>query len=688
VVGISALCGVYADGHAATRTWTGGSSTLWSAASNWGGVAPSTGDDLVFPEGAGNTSNTNDFAAGTAFRSITVNGSYTILGNRVTLTGADALTLRSTTVASATFAAPVTVTNVAATIATTQVDGLALDATIGPITIAGGALSLSIAGSLATVNFSGTIDETTTATITKSGNGIAVLNADNAYTGATTVNHGYLGVGANLGLGAGSNSPIDGTVVNAGGTLFLAGTSNIANERIELNGAGQSGNGAFQTQSGSGATRWGGDVVLNTANIAMNLLGASLTIAGRITGPGDFQFGRSVVTISNPLNDYAGTTVIGNPAGGTTVLKVGADDVIPNGSPVSILAGGTLDLDNRLEVIASVSGVGVVDKIGSLILAGNASTTFDGIFVGNGGVTKTGTGTLTLNGFSNTSFLTFNLNAGTTVVNGTIGANVLVGGSGTLAGTGSAGFVATFAGSAATIAPGAVALPGLFSVLSLQLVAGNTLALQLNGLTAGTQYDQLATAYGLTLVGCTLSVTLGFAPPAGSVFRIIDNKSPSQVGGTFAGLPEGAVLPAGGTRLRIAYTGGDGNDVTLTVLPTITITPSSLAGGMVGVGYSAVLSATGGTPPYVWSISGGALPPGLALNPATGAISGSPTMAGAFNFTVTASDNDLGLGSVPLSIVVAPAAATQPIPALGPAALGLLAFLMATLGFGATRSRR
>lgn len=40
------------DASAATRTWTGTTSGSWSVASNWGGTAPVTGDDLVFPAGA------------------------------------------------------------------------------------------------------------------------------------------------------------------------------------------------------------------------------------------------------------------------------------------------------------------------------------------------------------------------------------------------------------------------------------------------------------------------------------------------------------------------------------------------------------------------------------------------------------------------------------------------------------
>lgn len=52
------------------------------------------------------------------------------------------------------------------------------------------------------------------------------------------------------------------------------------------------------------------------------------------------------------------------------------------------------------------------------------------------------------------------------------------------------------------------------------------------------------------------------------------------------------------------------------------------------------LEATDGTTPYTWAITSGALPPGLALTPGTGAISGTPTSDGSYNFTIQATDSD------------------------------------------------
>jgi uncharacterized protein with beta-barrel porin domain/carbon monoxide dehydrogenase subunit G len=74
--------------------------------------------------------------------------------------------------------------------------------------------------------------------------------------------------------------------------------------------------------------------------------------------------------------------------------------------------------------------------------------------------------------------------------------------------------------------------------------------------------------------------------------------------------------------------------------PTISISPSVLSAFIAGSAYSQTISATGGTAPYTYAITAGSLPAGLSLNTSTGVISGTPTNPGAYNFTVTATDDN------------------------------------------------
>lgn len=78
-----------------------------------------------------------------------------------------------------------------------------------------------------------------------------------------------------------------------------------------------------------------------------------------------------------------------------------------------------------------------------------------------------------------------------------------------------------------------------------------------------------------------------------------------------------------------------------------------------GVSYSQILTGAGGTAPYSWSIVAGALPPGLSLSNG-GVISGTPTTASTFNFTVRITDATAAFSDKPLSILVSATDVTPP----------------------------
>jgi hypothetical protein len=94
------------------------------------------------------------------------------------------------------------------------------------------------------------------------------------------------------------------------------------------------------------------------------------------------------------------------------------------------------------------------------------------------------------------------------------------------------------------------------------LVSGDLL-IELDGLVAGTEFDQLLVMGNVSLAG-DLTLDLGFAPTLGDMFTIIDNQGVNAVSGTFT---QGSSISAGGVSFGIDYGGGDGNDVVLRVVP-------------------------------------------------------------------------------------------------------------------------
>ncbi|MDR2174217.1 MAG: Ig domain-containing protein [Burkholderiales bacterium] len=116
-------------------------------------------------------------------------------------------------------------------------------------------------------------------------------------------------------------------------------------------------------------------------------------------------------------------------------------------------------------------------------------------------------------------------------------------------------------------------------------------------------------------------------------------------------------------------------------IPPPTITTASLAGGTIGATYNQTLVATGGTS-ITWSIDAGSLPDGLSLNPSTGAITGTPTAVGTFNFTVRAANSGVPDATQTFSITIrAATSSVTSIPTLNSAGLVLLALLLGGLAF-------
>ena len=145
---------------------------------------------------------------------------------------------------------------------------------------------------------------------------------------------------------------------------------------------------------------------------------------------------------------------------------------------------------------------------GNLTVNQLTDTTYGGSLGGAVSLIKEGAGSLTLGGASTTSG-SVAVNGGTLIVDGTLSGSLVSVNGGTLKGIGT---LANLTGNAGgTIAPGDSA--GVLAVANdFGLQAGAHLTLELNGLIAGTQYDQLTVGGNVTLGGDLAGSTLGFSP--------------------------------------------------------------------------------------------------------------------------------------------------------------------------------
>lgn len=105
--------------------------------------------------------------------------------------------------------------------------------------------------------------------------------------------------------------------------------------------------------------------------------------------------------------------------------------------------------------------------------------------------------------------------------------------------------------------------------------------------------------------------------------------------------------------------------------PSLELPAASLPNGLIGQAYAQNIGpASGGTAPYAYAVTAGALPPGLSLASASGAVTGTPGALGTFNFSVTATDSSTGTGPYTASQAFSITVVDLP-PTAGPTSLGL-----------------
>lgn len=173
----------------------------------------------------------------------------------------------------------------------------------------------------------------------------------------------------------------------------------------------------------------------------------------------------------------------------------------------------------------------------------------------------------------------------------------------------------------------------------------------------------------------TITVTGGTAP---FTFAKTSGSLPPGLSLSSAGVLSGTPSAAGTFNFTVQATDALGctgsRSYSIQICPVIAVAPPTLAPGTTGVSYAATLTGTGGSAPYTFA-SSGALPPGLTLTTA-GVLSGTPTVAGTYNFSVTATDSNGCTGTTSYSLQIVCPAGLAFTPAAGalPAATAAQAY--------------
>ncbi|QYM79384.1 autotransporter-associated beta strand repeat-containing protein [Horticoccus luteus] len=310
------------------------------------------------------------------------------LGGNVTLSGADSFS----------FSGPATLTG-------TRTLTVNTDTTLsGAIGETGGARGLTKAG---------------TSTLTLSG------AAANTYTGTTTVNAGTLllnkssgnAIAGNLVVGDGigtdtvrllaSNQIADSAniTVNASGVLDLNNYSDtvaaltVAGGAAITTGTGTLTLGGNVTHTGTGSTAAtiSGNLALGattrTITVGDSAAADDLSISANISGSGGLTKAGAGTLVLGGTNTFTGPMTVN---AGT--VRTDAVNALGTGSALTVAAGATLDLNNYNQTVGSLAASGTIALGSATLTAGgdNSSTTVDGVISGSGGLTKTGTGTLSL----------------------------------------------------------------------------------------------------------------------------------------------------------------------------------------------------------------------------------------------------------------------------------------------------
>jgi uncharacterized repeat protein (TIGR01451 family) len=398
------------------------------------------------------------------------------------------------------------------------------------------------------------------------GSGITFYGISHTLTAASSIS------------GAGGVQFAYGGWFNLAGTYNVTGNTNVTGGLVNFTGTVTSTGKLWVQTNGSASFNTPAPATVQEVDFSSGGLGAEGTV--NITGPMNFSNG--TLSGSGTMNvgglfTWRGGSMSGsgitNANGGMTLdsgpVTLTSERTLNNsgtatwtagninsgqGAVFNNLASGTFDIQVDAALVYNQGGTATqFNNAGTLTKsAGAGTTTFSGVTFNNTGTLNANSGTLNFTGtFSQTTGLTL-LNGGSVGTTTTLTYN-----GGTLGGTGT--ITGSLGNSAGLLRPGFT--PGTINITGdYTNGASGTVNVELGGLTAGTQYDQITITGSATFAG-TLNVTTigGFTPALGNSFTIMTYASRT---GTFSNLN----LPAlgGGNQWSVLY---NPTSLVLTVSP-------------------------------------------------------------------------------------------------------------------------
>lgn len=264
------------------------------------------------------------------------------------------------------------------------------------------------------------------ATVNKLGAGTLVMtNADNSYTGVTTVKQGTLQIDGAVGttgntlLGQASSAVVIGDVTNNTSAAFNFGAA-VQNDRglSVVAGTGAAGR-TIGTTIGSGTATQAGTVVMATNTDYSAASGGTLQVSGAISGAGNATVTNSGTVVFSGDNTYTGTTTVSS---NSTLVAANNSALGATNGGTTVNSGGTLALSNNISTAENITIAGTgVGTNGALRNLSGANTS-------SGTITVASAARINADASSSLSVNNINLGSANTLSFGGAGTNILTGG--------------------------------------------------------------------------------------------------------------------------------------------------------------------------------------------------------------------------------------------------------------------